>query len=189
MKNNDISKLKQNANKGIDNIIICGLGGQGNILASKIIASMYMNTGYHVKSTETIGVAQRGGSVISHIRASKIQNIASPIVSDSCSDVIFALDYSQILVNNKLLNNKTKILFVQDTTPLNVTKNFIPFNALDYCEKLNNYKISNILLIAFAIKNEILHFKKEDLLIAIENCVAQKFLDLNKQAVELVFKD
>ena len=50
------------------NIVLCGVGGQGTILASKLISAAAMAQGLPVKSAETIGMAQRGGSVFSHIR-------------------------------------------------------------------------------------------------------------------------
>ena len=50
------------------NIILCGVGGQGTILASKLIAAAAMSKNIHVETAETIGMAQRGGSVFSHVR-------------------------------------------------------------------------------------------------------------------------
>ena len=52
----------------IRNVILCGVGGQGTILASKLIAAAAMRKGWHVMSAETIGMAQRGGSVYSNLR-------------------------------------------------------------------------------------------------------------------------
>ena len=53
------------------NIVLCGVGGQGTVLASKLISGAAMNKGLSVKSAETIGMAQRGGSVFSHLRLGK----------------------------------------------------------------------------------------------------------------------
>ena len=50
------------------NVVLCGVGGQGTVLASKIMAKAAMNKGYKVMSAETIGMAQRGGSVFSFLR-------------------------------------------------------------------------------------------------------------------------
>ena len=54
------------------NCVICGVGGQGNVLASRLIAHVLMQRGQHVKTAETIGMAQRGGSVASHVRGSAL---------------------------------------------------------------------------------------------------------------------
>ena len=56
-------------------ILICGVGGQGTVLASKIIAASAMDEGSAVHSAETIGMAQRGGSVTSHVRRSEERRV------------------------------------------------------------------------------------------------------------------
>jgi len=56
------------------NILLCGVGGQGTVLASRIIALSGMDAGYNAKTAETIGMAQRGGSVVSHVRISDKKN-------------------------------------------------------------------------------------------------------------------
>ena len=63
------------------NIVLCGVGGQGTILASKLISAAAMAQGLPVKSAETIGMAQRGGSVFSHIRIG--EDAVSVVVSDA----------------------------------------------------------------------------------------------------------
>ena len=52
------------------NIVICGIGGQGNVLASEVVGSAMTDRGYHVAVGETYGASQRGGSVMSHVRVS-----------------------------------------------------------------------------------------------------------------------
>ena len=61
------------------NIMICGVGGQGTVLASKIIAASAMEEGYTAHSAETIGMAQRGGSVTSHVRLG--DEASSPLIT------------------------------------------------------------------------------------------------------------
>lgn len=61
-----------------DDIILCGVGGQGTILASKLLASAAMGRDLPVKTAETIGMAQRGGSVLSHVRIG--EGAASPLI-------------------------------------------------------------------------------------------------------------
>ena len=71
-------------------ILICGVGGQGTVLASKILAAAAMEEGNSVHSAETIGMAQRGGSVTSHVRIG--ENVFSPLIPLGCADMILAFE-------------------------------------------------------------------------------------------------
>ena len=82
-----------NKRKGLD-LVICGCGGQGNILASRIVADALMQRGEHVKTAETIGMAQRGGSVASHVRGGRPQ---SPLVPKKCADTLIAFEPGEAL--------------------------------------------------------------------------------------------
>ena len=79
--------------KGLD-LVICGCGGQGNILASRIVADALMQREEHVKTAETIGMAQRGGSVASHVRGGRPQ---SPLVPQKCADTLIAFEPGEAL--------------------------------------------------------------------------------------------
>ena len=72
------------------NIMIAGVGGQGTVLASKLIAAAAMKQGFDVRTTETIGMAQRGGGVVSHIRMG--ENIFSPLIPPGKADVLIAFE-------------------------------------------------------------------------------------------------
>ena len=71
------------------NIILCGVGGQGTVLASKLTAAASMAKGLNVRSAETIGMAQRGGSVLSYLR---IGECASPLINNGCADLIIGFE-------------------------------------------------------------------------------------------------
>ena len=71
-------------------ILICGVGGQGTVLASKLIAAAAMNCGNTVHSAETIGMAQRGGSVTSHVRIGG--NAFSPLIPKGSADILLAFE-------------------------------------------------------------------------------------------------
>ncbi|MCL2267332.1 MAG: 2-oxoacid:acceptor oxidoreductase family protein, partial [Treponema sp.] len=75
------------------NCIIAGVGGQGTVLASKLIAAAAMKKGFDARTTETIGMAQRGGSVFGHIRIG--DNIFSPLVPLGKADAIIAFEPSE----------------------------------------------------------------------------------------------
>lgn len=72
------------------NIVLCGVGGQGTVLASKLIAAAAMAKGFHVMSAETIGMAQRGGSVFSHLRIG--EQLYSPMIALGTADMILAFE-------------------------------------------------------------------------------------------------
>lgn len=72
------------------NIILCGVGGQGTVLASKILASAAGARGESAHTAETIGMAQRGGSVVSHVRIG--EGAYSPLIAKGCADAIIAFE-------------------------------------------------------------------------------------------------
>ncbi len=75
--------------KRID-VLITGVGGQGNILASDIIGEAAVDAGYDVKKTDTLGMAQRGGSVVSNIRIA--QHVYSPLIKEGEVDILLAFE-------------------------------------------------------------------------------------------------
>lgn len=72
------------------NILIVGVGGQGTLLTSRILARVAINLGYDVKATEVHGMAQRGGSVVSEVRYG--EKIYSPVIKKGDADVILAFE-------------------------------------------------------------------------------------------------
>jgi len=73
------------------NIIITGVGGQGNVLASRVLAGMLVNAGFVVTIGETFGMSQRGGSVMSHLRISS-SSVLSPQIPQGRADIVIALE-------------------------------------------------------------------------------------------------
>ena len=71
-------------------LLMTGVGGQGNILASDIICEVAMAAGYDVKKTDTLGMAQRGGSVISHVRLA--EKVYSPLIKEGEVDILLAFE-------------------------------------------------------------------------------------------------
>jgi indolepyruvate ferredoxin oxidoreductase beta subunit len=82
-------------------ILICGVGGQGTVLASKLIAASAMDEGSAVHSAETIGMAQRGGPVTSHVRIG--DNAYSPLIPIGGADLLIAFEPSEAVRNLKYL--------------------------------------------------------------------------------------
>lgn len=84
------------------NILIAGVGGQGNLFASSILAEYLLKKGYKVLAVETIGAAQRGGSVVSHLRISDAE-IYSPLIPAGKVDILMGFETIEMLRNFELL--------------------------------------------------------------------------------------
>jgi indolepyruvate ferredoxin oxidoreductase, beta subunit len=97
------------------NIMIVGVGGQGNLFASAILAKSAIKRGFQVLSTETIGAAQRGGSVVSHLRVSD-EKIFSPLIPDGQADCLVGFEPIELLRNIQKLH--TFGLYILNTYPI-----------------------------------------------------------------------
>jgi len=84
-------RMNANLYKEPTNIIITGVGGQGNVMASRVLAGMLVNAGYVVTIGETFGMSQRGGSVMSHLRVSST-SVLSPQIPQGRADIVIALE-------------------------------------------------------------------------------------------------
>ncbi len=84
-------------------LVMAGVGGQGNLFASEAISRYALGRGYNVFGTETIGAAQRGGSVVSHIRISE-SHIHSPLVPRGQADILLGLEPLEMLRHRERLN-------------------------------------------------------------------------------------
>jgi indolepyruvate ferredoxin oxidoreductase beta subunit len=90
-------------------LVIAGVGGQGNLFASEVISRYAMDRGFNLLGTETIGAAQRGGSVVSHIRISEGQ-ICSPLVPRGEANILLGLEPLEMLRHAERLSSKGQYL-------------------------------------------------------------------------------
>ena len=75
------------------NVLLCGVGGQGTVLAAKVLAQAAQSKGWHVRTAETIGMAQRGGNVTSHVRmGSNGEAVYSSLITPGTADMVIALE-------------------------------------------------------------------------------------------------
>jgi len=88
--------MKKQLFKDPMNVIITGVGGQGNVLASRVLAGMLVSAGYVVTIGETFGMSQRGGSVMSHLRISR-ESVMSPQIPQGRADIIVGLEPAEAL--------------------------------------------------------------------------------------------
>ena len=180
-------------------ILICGVGGQGTVLASKIIAASAMAEGNTVHSAETIGMAQRGGPVTSHVRIG--DDAYSPLIPSGKADLIIGFEPSEVVRNIGYLSedglavvNTTAIKPVTeslsrsgyDGTEMeeylkhNVRCIFVDVDA--ECKKLGSAKFLNIILLGVACGSGQLGISKETMLEETGKRVPAKFKDANINA-------
>ncbi len=151
-------------NGKVTNVLLVGVGGQGVLLASDILAEVAMEGGFEAKKSEVHGMAQRGGVVSSHLRFGK--EVWSPIIPEGQADVMMAFEQAEALRAMHLLRdggvpivNAHSIIppiagggkFSYPETPLDDVKkrfaNLITFNAFDECKKLGNEKMVSVLFL------------------------------------------
>ena len=151
------------------NIVLAGVGGQGLVLATKIISEVAFRAGYDVKSNDVIGLSQRGGKVYGTVRIGK--KISSPNIPNGCADILLGLEpleayrWSYILKDGALilLNNyktyPTPVLMEIAKYPENISEyfsskyNLIELNAVYEAQKLGNTKVANTFLIGALAKH------------------------------------
>ncbi len=182
-------------------ILICGVGGQGTVLASKIIAASAMEEGFPVHSAETIGMAQRGGSVTSHVR---IGNSAfSPLIPFGRAGMLLAFEPAEAVRCLKYLSPEG--IAVVNTAPIPpVTESLQPtgydgtemvawlrqhctcilVDGNEVCQPFGSSKFFNIILLGIAAGSGHLGLQKETLLHQIEKNVPARFLEPNLAAFQ-----
>lgn len=178
-------------------VMIVGVGGQGTLLASRILGNMLIKKGYDVKMSEVHGMAQRGGSVVTYVRYG--EKVYSPIIEEGMADVVISFEKLEGLRYVSYLNeNATMILNSQVIEPMPVitgampypenvedtikkyTDNLIEIDALSLAEKAGNSKAVNVVLMGVLASK--MEFAKEEWLETIKETVPEKFLDINVKA-------
>ena len=182
-------------------ILICGVGGQGTVLASKIIAAAAMEEGSPVHSAETIGMAQRGGSVTSHVRIGG--EAYSPLIPFGGADMLLAFEPGEAVRNLRYLK-KGGIAVVNTSAVKPVTESLketgydgsemtaylkekcscIFVNAEEVCRPFGSTKFFNIIMLGVAAGSGHLGLEKDTLLKQIEQRVPSRFLDVNMRAFQ-----
>ena len=183
------------------NIMIVGVGGQGSLLASKLLGNVVMSAGYDVKVSEVHGMSQRGGSVVTYVKYSD-EKVWSPVVNEGEADLIISFEllegarYVQYLKKGgKLVVNDQKIAPMPVITgaanyPGDIAAklramgvDLTVVDALSLAEEAGNAKATNVVLMGVA--SRAMDFTDEQWQNAIGACVPPKFIDLNRKAFEL----
>jgi len=182
-------------------ILLCGVGGQGTVLASKLIASAAMRDGNIVHSAETIGMAQRGGSVTSHVRIG--EKASAPLIPLGSADLILAFEPSEAVRNLKYLK-KDGVVIVNSVPVKPVTESLkstgydgsemieylkkkcsvIVVDAEKICSELGSSKVFNVAILGVALGTGKAGLKKDHVVAEIRERVKERFIDLNLRALE-----
>ncbi|MBI5631973.1 MAG: indolepyruvate oxidoreductase subunit beta [Nitrospirae bacterium] len=146
------------------NLFLCGVGGQGILLASEVISSACMNAGFDVKQSEVHGMAQRGGSVISHIRFGR--KVYSPLIEAGSADLVVSFEMLEALRYLPYMNKDTKVIVNtqkilpapvatgMDTYPADVFAqlsqrglSLFPVDAFDIAQSIGETRAVNMVLV------------------------------------------
>ncbi len=101
--------------KRVNNILIVGVGGQGVLLASDILAQVALEEGFDVKKSEIHGMSQRGGSVFSHIRFG--EKVYSPVIPEGCADFFLSFELLETTRWMYFLNKDTRVIYTDLKIP------------------------------------------------------------------------
>jgi len=183
----------------VTNILIVGVGGQGTLLASKVIGTAALNYGLDVKQSEVHGMAQRGGSVVTFVRFG--EKVYSPLVEEGQADVILAFEKLEALRWSSYLKpGGTIIVNTQEIAPLPVIIGaqsypehiietlrdmqiqVVAADALAMAKEAGNARAVNVVLMGILAKY--LSFSKEDWQTALHAVVPIKVIDVNLAAFE-----
>lgn len=185
----------------IKNIMIVGVGGQGTLLASKLLGRVLVNAGYDVKVSEVHGMSQRGGSVVTYVRYG--EKVYSPIIDKGEADFIISFEKLEAARWIEYLKKGGKVIVnTQELYPMPVITGAVSYpdgliekmkedgamvETLDFLEiadKAGSSKAVNIALMG-KLSKEFSDIDESQWMKALEEVVPGKFLELNKKAFKL----
>lgn len=185
------------------NVIIAGVGGQGTLLACKVLGNLGMKVGYDVKTSEVHGMSQRGGSVITHVKMSR--KVFSPLIEKGRADYLIAFEPlealrwtgflkkgGRVIVNTRQINPMPVITGARKypENPIGVLKaegaDVIELDAYGMAQECGNGKSVNIVLLGVMASLD--SIEKIKWLETIMEIVPLKFQEINLAAFEAGFE-
>ena len=182
------------------NVMIVGVGGQGSLLASKLLGRLLLNKGYDIKVSEVHGMSQRGGSVVTYVRFG--EKVYSPVIDKGQADFIVSFEELEAARWTEYLKPGGKIITnTQQISPMPVIIGAAEYpqdlleqmnakgldvdaiDALSLAEQAGSSKAVNIVLMGRLSKY--FDIPVQEWLEAIEASVPAKFLELNKKSFRL----
>jgi indolepyruvate ferredoxin oxidoreductase beta subunit len=183
----------------INKILLAGVGGQGTILAAKILSNGLLDAGYNVKMSEIHGMSQRGGSVTSHIVYSKGE-VYAPVIDKGEADILVAFEEMEanrwieyLKIGGKVVINDYQIMSIPILVgafeyPVGVkeyikenVEDCIIYNASEIAKELGNEKVMNMVLLGSLIKA--MYLEHIDWEKVIRDNVKAQFADINIKAL------
>ena len=184
------------------NIVLCGVGGQGTVLASRLIADAAMNKGIHVQSAETIGMAQRGGSVFTNLRMG--EGVRTPRIGSGKADLMIAFEPAEAVRMLPFLKEEgAAVVSTDPVMPVsamvgassypyneiisylkNHVKNLTLVDSVKAAASLGSAKCLNVVLLGAALRSGCLGLSEEDLEEAIRKRLPEKLVSLNLRALK-----
>ena len=173
-------------------IILAGIGGQGILFASRIFSELGLMLGLNVLGSETHGMSQRGGSVLSHL---KLGNFHSPLIRTGGADILYSFAAEETYRNLKFLKGGG-VCFVnfEDTANLNAKilthleeKGIVlrAFDAGGAAAQMGFVRSANIVLIGFSVGKGLVPFEYDDIKSALESVSRPENLEMNLKAFDL----
>ena len=182
------------------NVMIVGVGGQGSLLASKLLGRLLLTKGYDIKVSEVHGMSQRGGSVVTYVRFG--EKVYSPVIDKGQADFIISFELLEAarwteflkpggkLITNTQQINPMPVIIGAAEYPADLVSKMVAagidvdaLDALALAEEAGNAKAVNLVLMGRLSKY--FDFTREEWMQAIEASVPPKFLELNKKAFAL----
>lgn len=193
------------------NVLLTGVGGQGTVLAAKVLAQAAQNKGWHVRTAETIGMAQRGGSVTSHVRMGSCgEEVHSPLLTKGSADLIIAFEpgeaarvLSYLAPDGVLVTAATPIqpvtaalaaasyrseevlADVERVLAAQPDARLVVVDDEALIQKVGNRRALNTVLLASAVATGRIPISVDEVKEAIAACVKPRFVDMNLAAVDI----
>lgn len=188
------------------NVVIVGVGGQGILTTAGILARAAMKAGINVVTSETHGMAQRGGSVEVHVR---LGDVKAPLVPEGYADVMIALEPSEALRYSKFLNDKSiVILNTRKIIPPSVTAGsgrypeldeilaelrkitprVIAVSASEIAEKAGNALLANVVVVGVLLGYFPMPFQLELVEEVVREVMPEETVDLNLKALKMGYR-
>ncbi len=181
------------------NIMIVGVGGQGTLLASRILGNAVIGEGYDVKVSEVHGMSQRGGSVVTYVKFG--EKVYSPIIGRGEADIILAFELleayralpylregGRIVVNTQSID-PMPVITGAAAYPADIAEKLsakaavTAIDALSLAKEAGNSRAVNVVLIGLMAKNTAIPYERW--IETLKTTVPEKFLDVNLKAFEL----
>ena len=191
-------------------IMLTGVGGQGTVLAAKVLAQAAQEKGWHVRTAETIGMAQRGGSVVSHVRMGDCgETVHAPLIAKGTADALIAFEPAEaarmlgyLAPDGFLVTARSAIQPVtaslggsgyRGSQVIEQLESLFPAASEQLVivddgvllDRVGNRRVLNTVLLASAVATGRLPLTIDDLRNAIRACVKPAFVDLNLSAVDI----